>query len=159
MHDHQDPASDLRREIAGRLHALLSAQVQRASDEFGGHLDDVAAMTGEDTMPAPVLTPDQARELRQQHDAYVKDLWRKPASALAVLYRRELAVRGQHLLYGGPASKDELTNAIVALRYPAGRLNEAIHVLHHGPAESWSACPWCHPHQGQQCECEIGRAT
>lgn len=106
-------------------------------------------------MPAVTLPPAQARELREQHDAYVRGLWRKPRGTLAALCRREMAARGRQMLYGGPASKDELTSALAGLRFPLARLNEAIHVLHHDQESSSSACRWCHPHQGGPCDCGL----
>lgn len=101
----------------------------------------------------------QAAQLRIEHDHYVRQIWRKPVHELKTIYRRELADRGTQLLYGGPAGKDELTNAIVGLRYPVAQLNESTHVLYHKPGEYWSACEWCHPHGGEHCDCPLGRAS
>lgn len=72
----------------------------------------------------------QATALVKEHDAYVRSVYRKPRAELARLYRSELAAQGIELLYGGPASKDELTNAIVDLRYPLAVMNEAREVYY-----------------------------
>lgn len=101
----------------------------------------------------------EASEFRRGHDTYVRTISRKSKAALAVMYRDELASRGQQLLYGGPGSKDELIRALASLRYPLAQLNESIHVLYHAPGEAWSACERCHPHQGEHCECALGRVT
>ena len=101
----------------------------------------------------------EASEFRRGHDTYVRTLSRTAKARLASTYRQELASRGQQLLYGGPASKDELVSALASLRYPLGQLNESTHVLYHAPGETWSACEHCHPHQGQTCECALGRVT
>lgn len=101
----------------------------------------------------------EARDLRAAHDNYVKSIYRKPKADLAAAYRQELAARGQQLLYGGPASKDELVSALTSLRFPLEALNESIHVLYHQDSNGWSACEWCHPHGGAGCDCALGRAS
>lgn len=84
----------------------------------------------------------QARTLREAHDGYVKSIYRKPKSTLAGLYREELAAQGTTILFGGPASKDELVSALVELRYPLAKMNESIHVLYHGEFAN-DACEYC----------------
>lgn len=74
------------------------------------------------------MTQDEARAMITAHDDYARTVWRMSKARLAALYRAELGKRGKVLLYGGPASKDELTNAIVDLRYPLDRMNEARQV-------------------------------
>ena len=85
----------------------------------------------------------QARTLREAHDGYVKSVNRKPKAQLAIMYRAELADRGTQLLYGGPASKDELINALVELRYPLAKMNESIHVLYHVDGITNDVCEHC----------------
>lgn len=71
------------------------------------------------------MTKDEAHALLAAHDNYAKAIYRMTKVQLSALYRAELAKRGTELLYGGPASKDELTNAIVDLSYPLAQMNEA----------------------------------
>ncbi len=101
----------------------------------------------------------QAAQLRIEHDRYARLIWRKPVRELKDIYRTEQAARGAQLLYGGPSGKDELTSAIVSLRFPVEQLNESTHVLHHGDGNAWSACQWCHPHGGAGCDCPLGRTS
>lgn len=74
------------------------------------------------------MTRDEARALITAHDDCARAVWRMSRARLAALYRAELAKHGRELLYGGPVSRDELTNAIVDLRYPLDRMNEARQV-------------------------------
>jgi hypothetical protein len=106
-----------------------------------------------------MMTETEARELSKAHGEYARGAWRMTKAALASLYRAEISAQGTHLLYGGPGSKDELASAVVALRFPAAALNEAIHVLHHQDSDGWSACEHCHPHGGTGCDCKLGRTT
>jgi hypothetical protein len=89
------------------------------------------------------MTVDQARNLRFCHDTQVRTLSRMSRAALKNL----LDVRDRAAGFtrsGGPSSKDELVRELVEQDYPLGRLNEAIHVLHHQQGEVWSACEHCH---------------
>jgi hypothetical protein len=104
-----------------------------------------------------LMTETEARNFRTDHDAYVRTLSRQTKSHLASMYRQQLAAHGRELLYGGPASKDELISAISNLNYPIERLNESIHVLYHQDSDGSSACEWCHPHSGGTCDCALGR--
>lgn len=93
----------------------------------------------------------QARTLREAHDGYVHSIYRKPKAVLAGMYREELAVRGQFLAYGGPATKDELISALVELRYPRARMNESIHVLYHTEGIVNEVCAYCNPNPCPVC--------
>lgn len=104
-----------------------------------------------------MMTRDEAAALHAGWDTYLAALSRFRRNELAATYRVALFNRGQEILYGGPATKDELISALLLLRYPAAQQYEAIHVLWHKPGESWSACQHCHPHAGERCECELGR--
>lgn len=90
-----------------------------------------------------MMTPAEAQQFRQDHDSYARAIWRKPKGTLAALYRQELAAAGRQLLYGGPVSKDELANALVDLRFPLGKLNESVHVLHHTDGIISDVCEFC----------------
>ena len=85
----------------------------------------------------------QARTIREARDGYVQSLSRKTKAALAALHREELAALGREILFGGPASKTELITALVELRYPLAKLNEAIHVLYHSAEFPNDACEHC----------------
>jgi hypothetical protein len=85
----------------------------------------------------------QARIIREAHDSYVKTIYRKPKTTLAHMYRQELADRGREILYGGPASKDELISALVELRYPLASMNESVHVLYHTDGITNEICEQC----------------
>jgi hypothetical protein len=78
-----------------------------------------------------------ARQFRQDHDNAARHLSRKSKGDL------EKIAAGFRERICGQSSKDELISEILGHRYPAGRLNEAIHVLHHAPGEAWSACEIC----------------
>lgn len=78
-------------------------------------------MPGTDT----AMTQDEAHALIAARDNYARAVYRMSRARLAALYRTELAERGMQLLYGGPASKDELTSAIMNLRYPLETMNRA----------------------------------
>jgi len=101
----------------------------------------------------------EAAQFRRDHDDYARYLAKQTRAALAAAYRHQLASQGMTLLGGGPGSKDELTAAIMNLRFPINQLNQSIHVLYHAPGETWSACEWCHPHAGATCECKLGWVT
>lgn len=106
-----------------------------------------------------MMAADAARDLRTRHDTAARALTRKTRGQLAVIYRDAQRTQGIELLHGGPGSKDELINAIMAIWYPPGQLNEAIHVLYHQDSAGWSACEHCHPHtEASGCDCAIGRA-
>lgn len=90
-----------------------------------------------------MMTTAEAQQFLQDHDNYARAISRQPKAALADLYRRELAAAGIHLLYGGPASKDELISALVGLRFPLGKLNESVHVLHHTDGITSDVCEFC----------------
>jgi hypothetical protein len=85
----------------------------------------------------------QARIIREAHDGYVQSIYRKPRTTLAHMYRQELADRGREILYGGPASKDELISALTELRYPLASMNESVHVLYHRDGITNDACEQC----------------
>jgi hypothetical protein len=85
----------------------------------------------------------QARTIREAHDSYVKSIYRKPRATLAHMYRQELADQGIRLVYGGPASKDELISALVELRYPLASMNESVHVLYHVDGITNDVCKQC----------------
>lgn len=93
----------------------------------------------------------QARLIREAHDGYVHLLARKPKAELARLYGEELAAHGRTLLFGGPASKDELIGALVEMRYPLVKMNESIHVLYHTPEIVNEICEWCNPNPCPVC--------
>lgn len=93
----------------------------------------------------------QARILREAHDGYVKSIYRKPKAQLATMYRAELAAQGTTLVYGGPASKDELVSALVELRYPLAKMNESIHVLWHTGEIRNEVCEYCNPDPCPKC--------
>ena len=78
-----------------------------------------------------------ARQFRQDHDAAARQLSRKSKGEL-----EKIAAGFRERIYG-QSSRDELVSEILGYRYPAGRLVEAIHVLHHAPGEVWSACAIC----------------
>lgn len=100
------------------------------------------------------LTADEARQLRADHDRDAGQLARKSQRELGRIAAGLRAGTGWERLYG-TSSKDELISEILGHRYPAAKLNEAIHVMHHRPGESWTACEWCHPHSGATCECPL----
>lgn len=83
----------------------------------------------------------EARSLRTGHDAYVRRLDRMTKAAIAAEYRSEMRAAGRVSLFGGPVSKEEFLRALVELRYPLEKLNEAIHVIGHDV--TWPDCPWC----------------
>jgi hypothetical protein len=100
------------------------------------------------------MTEPQARIFREAYNAAVKRYSRMTIAQLKAERAAALAGQGMISLYGGPVSKDEFVSAVLNLRgYTIDKLNETTHVLHHAPGESWSACEWCHPHQGAPCEC------
>ena len=90
------------------------------------------------------MTRDQASALRTAHDTDAKLLNSKTKAELVAIERSELAAAGRTRAYGGPVTRQEYLSAILNLRYPITRLNEAIHVLHHQPGiVGSSACQWC----------------
>ena len=94
----------------------------------------------------PVLmNPTQARIYFEARGAYAKRVSRLSRATLATDYRAELADRGMSLLYGGPATKDELLTAIINLRYPVAKINEATHVLYHSSDFPNEVCAYCNP--------------
>lgn len=105
------------------------------------------------------MTADEARDFRQAHDTYARELSRLPKARLALRYGQQLASRGVVLLGGGPVGKDELISALMRERFPLDRLNESIHVLYHQDSDGWSACEHCHPHSGGTCDCALGRGA
>jgi hypothetical protein len=107
-----------------------------------------------DTTGTQLMTEPQARIFREAYAAAVKRYSRMTIAQLKAERTAALADQGIESLYGGPGSKDEFVSAVLNLRgYTVARLNDTTHVLYHGPGESWSACDWCHPHQGAPCEC------
>ena len=84
-----------------------------------------------------LMSSAEARQFRQDHDNDARQLSRKPKGEL-----EKIAAGFRQRIYG-QSSKDELISEILGHRYPAGKLNEAIHVLHHAPGEVWSACAIC----------------
>ena len=101
-----------------------------------------------------VMTEQQARTFREAYAAAVKRYSRMTIAALRIEDDAALADQGIQRVYGGPGSKDEWVRAVLEHRgYTVDKLNESTHVLHHGPGECWTACNWCHPHQGERCEC------
>jgi hypothetical protein len=103
------------------------------------------------------MTKGQAHALRAAHASEARALTRMTRHELAVIERCDLAARDIERIMGGPASKDELIGAILEMRYPAARQNEAVHVLGHD-SRGWSACNFCHDgdgtHDGHLCECD-----
>lgn len=93
------------------------------------------------------MSKDFAHALQAARDSDVRALSRMTRHELAALERSELAAIGREHIFGGPVTKDELLSAIVNMRYPIARQNEAIHVLHHDPQPgqvgTWSACKFC----------------
>lgn len=87
----------------------------------------------------------QARTLREAHDGFVSRISRMTKAQLGSLYRGDLVERGQTVVYGGPASKDELISALVELRYPLAQMNESIHVLYHVDGITSEVCEYCNP--------------
>jgi len=114
-------------------------------------------MTSTANAPAPTMSVEQARLFRAAHEGEVRALNRKTIGQLREIHRAELAGRGAEILFGGPSGKDELMAAILEFRYPMAQLNETTHILYHNPGECWSACKFCHPHAGADCDCELGR--
>jgi hypothetical protein len=108
-------------------------------------------MTTTPTFP----TAESALVYRKAHDVRVKKLYRMTMPTLRDIEQAHLARQGYQRVFGGPVSKDELISAILAVEYPADRMNETTHVLYHKPGETWSACEWCHPHNGAMCECPL----
>jgi hypothetical protein len=96
------------------------------------------------------VNQDQARTLREACDAYVKFVYSKPKSRLAVLYATEQADRGRVTVFGGPSTRDEFARELIELRYPAAKMNETIHVLYHQDFAS-DACAYCDPHPCPVC--------
>jgi hypothetical protein len=84
----------------------------------------------------------EATAYRAAWNTEVKRLTRMSKSALAIEHRDALASQGATLIYG-QYSKDELIRAVLGIRYPTAKLNEATHVVAHKPGEAWSACEWC----------------
>jgi hypothetical protein len=106
-----------------------------------------------DTTTGPMTEP-QARIFREAYAAAVKRYSRMTVMDLRDEYTAALADAGIEHVYGGPGLKDELISAVLDRRgYTIVKLNYSTHVLHHGPGECWTACDWCHPHQGERCEC------
>ena len=83
------------------------------------------------------MSADEAREFRQAHDKDARQLSRKSKREL-----ERIAAEYRVRIYG-QSSKQELTSEILGYQFPAGKLNEAIHVLHHAPGDVWSACAIC----------------
>lgn len=84
--------------------------------------------------------------------AYARRLSNMTRKGLQAEYAAALDDRGMVLLAGGPRTRDELIGAALELRYPAARSNMVAHVLYHD-ATDWTACLYCHPHEGHGCEC------
>ena len=84
-----------------------------------------------------MMSTDEARQFRQNHDAEARLLARKSKAQL-----EQIAAEYRTRIFG-QSSKQELTSEILGYQFPAARLNEAIHVLHHKPGENWSACNIC----------------
>ena len=89
-----------------------------------------------------MMTGAEGKDLRERHGRTAKLLSRMSRDDLAALHRTALRERGTILLHGGPQSKDELIGALLELDFPAARMNEASHVLHHQDL-NWPACEWC----------------
>src|SRR5487761_1129592 len=106
------------------------------------------------SLTTTAMTEAQARIFREAWNAAAKRYSRMSKAQLQAEDAAALADAGMQRIYGGPASKDELIADILNPRgYTTARLNETTHVLYHGPGEAWSACDWCHPHQGAPCDC------
>jgi hypothetical protein len=105
-------------------------------------------------MPVITFTAEEARTFRAARDGDVRQLSRKSKTELQRIAAGLRAGVGWERIYS-QASKDELICEILRFRYPAEKLNETTHVLYHKPGETWSACVWCHPHQGSTCECSL----
>lgn len=89
-----------------------------------------------------LMTPDEAGKFRAGWNTDVKLLSRLTATRLREIDATELASQGRTRIVG-KLSKDELINDILELRgFTTAKLNEAIHVLHHGEYPN-SACEWC----------------
>jgi hypothetical protein len=88
-------------------------------------------------------TAQDALSYRHGYDVRVRELYRKAMPTLREIDRAQMAAKNQERVSGGPVTKDELINTILAVEYPVELLNEAIHVAYHKPGESWSACGFC----------------
>jgi hypothetical protein len=109
-------------------------------------------------MPAEVtMTAREAVGLFLDRDAYIDRLARMSREHLIRVLESVLASQGIQRIYGSPGTRDELISDIMSIRFPSAKLNEAIHVQYHAPGLSSSACQWCHPHSGGDCDCELGR--
>jgi hypothetical protein len=95
-------------------------------------------------------TTEHARMGFAGHGAYLRRLSNMTRKQLKEEYAGEVTV-----LAGGPRTRDELISALNQIRYPAAERSMWQHVLYHETA-GWSACPYCHPHDGERCECELG---
>ena len=84
------------------------------------------------------MTAEQARDVRTGHDILARVLTKRTRASLDTEYRAN-----HPGIWYRSMTKDELVNALVHDRYPIERLNEAIHVLYHGPGERWPSCDWC----------------
>jgi hypothetical protein len=100
-------------------------------------------------------TAQAAVTFRAAHDARVVQLYRMQLRMLRAIRRQQLAAHNTVSIGGGPMSKEELINAIMAEQFPVHLMNETTHVLYHRENETWSACELCHPHQGALCECAL----
>jgi hypothetical protein len=83
------------------------------------------------------MTTDQALTLRAGWISEIKRL-----DAQSTRYLR--AVADTLVLDTAGWTRDEMISMIIEARYPVATLNEAIHVLHHGPDSSaLDVCEWC----------------
>ncbi len=85
------------------------------------------------------MTEAEARAFTAGRDQATRVLTREPKCRLAGHATRA------GIWASADWSKDELVASILGRRYPVGRLNEAIHVLHHRDGVTSSACGWCAP--------------
>ena len=63
-------------------------------------------------------TAEQAREYIRRYDRRVVELDRQNVAALKRIFAQSLAANGEFLVYGGPASKDEMVSAVAEQEYP-----------------------------------------
>lgn len=111
-------------------------------------------MNGMTTTPRFPMA-EHATAYRAAYNDRMSALYRLTKPKLRSIDRAHMAAQGVERIYGGPATREELIRAILDDEYPVSLLNESSHVIWHQPGESWSACRWCHPHDGGTCECEL----
>jgi len=91
-----------------------------------------------------MFTKSQAKEFNLSYQAEVRFLSRMSKQGLQRVHARNMNELGMQMLYGGPASKDELITAILDMHgMGIAKLNEATHVLYHSSECPNEACNFC----------------